>query len=118
MPPTQVQVQLAAGREKLGAATATISIARAVGGAIGVAVIGALAFSLIERSGGPMRDVIHHVVQTGPSAVAKLTAAERTFVAAQLDETFRVVFAVLAGFTALGAIVAWTVPEVDFAESE
>src|SRR5579862_6069042 len=33
MPPVQVMVQLAAGRESLGSATATISICRAIGGA-------------------------------------------------------------------------------------
>ncbi len=50
MPPTQVTVQLAAGREALGVATATISLSRAFGGAIGVAIVGATLFAQIDRS--------------------------------------------------------------------
>nr|MBA2690819.1 MFS transporter [Burkholderiales bacterium] len=47
MPATQVTVQLAAGRERLGSATASIAVARALGGAVGVAIVGAVLFTLI-----------------------------------------------------------------------
>jgi MFS family permease len=47
MPVTQVVVQTVAGRAKLGAATATLSLARSTGGAAGAALFGALVFAMI-----------------------------------------------------------------------
>ena len=47
MPVNQVVVQTVAGRTKLGAATATLSLARSTGGAAGAALFGALVFAMI-----------------------------------------------------------------------
>jgi len=47
MPVTQVVVQTVGGRTKLGAATATLSLARSTGGAAGAALFGALVFAMI-----------------------------------------------------------------------
>jgi predicted MFS family arabinose efflux permease len=47
MPICQVVVQTVAGRSKLGAATATLSLARSTGGAAGAALFGALVFAMI-----------------------------------------------------------------------
>jgi predicted MFS family arabinose efflux permease len=47
MPVNQLVVQVVAGRSRLGAATATLSLARATGGAAGAALFGALVFALI-----------------------------------------------------------------------
>lgn len=47
MPVNQVVVQTVAGRTRLGAATATISLARSTGGAAGAALFGALVFAMI-----------------------------------------------------------------------
>ena len=47
MPVNQVVVQIVAGRAKLGAATATLSLARSTGGAAGAALFGALVFAMI-----------------------------------------------------------------------
>ena len=47
MPVNQVVVQTVAGRARLGAATATLSLARSTGGAAGAALFGALVFAMI-----------------------------------------------------------------------
>ena len=47
MPITTLVVQNAAGRTKLGAATATVSLARSTGGAAGAALFGAIVFAIV-----------------------------------------------------------------------
>src|SRR5450755_3468869 len=77
MPPTQVAVQYAAGREALGAATATISVSRAVGGAIGVAIVGAILFTMLAAPDGTISSAVRGVIEGGPTFVARLSDAER-----------------------------------------
>jgi MFS family permease len=47
MPITTMIVQTVAGRTKLGAATATVSLSRSTGGAVGAALFGAIVFAMI-----------------------------------------------------------------------
>jgi MFS family permease len=110
MPPTQVAVQYAAGRESLGAATATISVSRAVGGAVGVAIVGAILFTMLAAPDGTISSAVRNVIEGGPSFVDRLSEGERATLTASLDRVYRVIFVVLAGITALGALVARTVP--------
>jgi len=49
MPITTMIVQTVAGRTKLGAATATVSLSRSTGGAAGAALFGAVVFSMIPE---------------------------------------------------------------------
>ena len=90
MPSSQVTIQTLAGRERLGAAAAVISLARAFGGAIGTAVFGALAFGLMPHASG------HQI----PSDVAEVTFA------------FRVMFAAVGAAAALAAFAAWRIPRI------
>lgn len=48
MPTSQVVIQTRAGRERLGVASATTSLARATGSALGTALFGALVFTLLK----------------------------------------------------------------------
>jgi EmrB/QacA subfamily drug resistance transporter len=48
MPTSQVVIQTLAGRERLGIASATTSLARATGSALGTALFGALVFALLK----------------------------------------------------------------------
>ncbi len=114
MPPTQVTVQLAAGRESLGSATASIALSRAVGGAVGVAVTGAILFALISDGGGLSAETLQHVMEGGPAYVSGLAESERSAIASQLDRAYRVVFLAIAGITALGAMLARTIPRPDW----
>jgi EmrB/QacA subfamily drug resistance transporter len=110
MPPTQITVQSAAGREALGAATASISLSRSLGGALGVAIVGAIVFALANH--GDVSTQLSRVLAGGPAVVALLTPAERLAIGGELTFTYRVVFAVIAGFSAAGALLALTVPKL------
>ncbi len=111
MPPTQVTVQYAAGRESLGAATATISVSRAIGGAMGVATVGAILFAMISAPDGVTSTAIRNVIEGGPAFVDRLSESERTMLTGSLDRAYRIIFIVVAGITALGALVARTIPK-------
>jgi EmrB/QacA subfamily drug resistance transporter len=52
MPINQAVVQTVAGRERLGAAMAMVSLARSTGGATGAALFGALIFAMLPDPGG------------------------------------------------------------------
>ncbi|MEO8739173.1 MAG: DHA2 family efflux MFS transporter permease subunit [Casimicrobiaceae bacterium] len=114
MPPTQVTVQLAAGRSALGVATASISLSRSLGGALGVAVVGAVLFALIGAADGTLARVLREVVEGGPAYLAQLSPGQRSALAAHLDGAYRVVFFVLAGVAAIGVLIARTIPTLEW----
>lgn len=116
MPPTQVSVQHAAGRTALGAATASIAIARAIGGAVGVALVGAVLFVVVGKTGGSATTTLNAALEGGPTFIAHLSPADRSALAGQLDHAFRIVFAMIAIMTGLGAAVAATVPKPDLSD--
>ncbi|MFO1323920.1 MAG: MDR family MFS transporter [Burkholderiales bacterium] len=114
MPPTQVTVQTAAGRGALGVATASISLSRAVGGAIGVSLVGAVLFALVDRSADGASALLHQAMDGGAAYIARLSAGERASMTARVDEIYRVAFLVIAAITAIGALIAATVPKLDW----
>ena len=115
MPPTQVTVQMAAGRDALGAATASISLSRSVGGAIGVAIVGAVLFAQIDRSADAASALLHQAVEGGTAFIATLTDAQRAQVGGRIDEIYRVAFLVIAAISATGALLAATIPTLRWA---
>ncbi len=117
MPPTQVAVQHAAGRESLGAATATISVARAIGGAIGVAIVGAILFAMLAGADDVTSTAVRNVIEGGPAFIDRLSEIERATLTASLDHAYRIIFLVIAGMTALGALVARTIPKPDWSDA-
>jgi len=114
MPAMQVSIQHAAGRESLGAAIGTMALCRSVGGAIGVAIIGALVFLLLEHVEGHAAEAMQRVMQSGPEYLSQLSPADRQGIAAELDHTFRIVFLCIAAISGMGALVARTVPKPEF----
>jgi len=117
MPPTQVTVQLAAGRNALGVATATISLSRAIGGAIGVAIVGATLFAQIDRSADGSSALLHHAIEGGSAYIRAMSAEARAELVARVDAVFRIAFFVIAAFTATGAVIATTIPKLDWNET-
>ena len=114
MPPTQVTVQLVAGRASLGVATASIALSRSLGGALGVALIGAVLFTLVGAVDGTLARVLRDVVEGGPAYIAQLAPEQRGALAAHLDGAYRVVFFVLAAVAATGALIARTIPTLQW----
>ncbi|HXX84831.1 MAG TPA: MFS transporter [Casimicrobiaceae bacterium] len=112
MPPTQVSVQLAAGRESLGAATASISLSRSIGGALGVALTGSVLFAALGDAA--LSALLRELIEGGGAAIGRLSAQQRGLLAAHLDAAYRIVFAILALITTVGALLASTVPKPDW----
>ncbi|MBL0390898.1 MFS transporter [Ramlibacter monticola] len=93
MPNAQLATQILAGRQRLGAAAALLSLTRSSGATLGTAAFGGLAFVLLGSSEGSLQ-----VGQLEPARVM---------------QAFHIVFGVLAGFAALGAFAAWRAPRMD-----
>jgi EmrB/QacA subfamily drug resistance transporter len=110
MPPTQIIVQSAGGSGGLASAVASVSVARSIGGALGVAIVGALLYLLIGRDDAVLASVLPQIAESGGAFLATLPDAERNAIVAHLDHAFRIVFLVLGAFTSVGAYVAAKVP--------
>ncbi len=96
MPSAQLLVQTVAGRSRLGAAAATISLARSTGASLGTAVFGSLVFGLVSPA-----DL--HAALHGASAAATL----------RVTQAFHVGFGAAALVTLAAVLVASRVPRVD-----
>jgi hypothetical protein len=117
MPPTQVAVQTAAGRHALGVATASIALSRAIGGAIGVAIIGAVLFAIFSRLGDGTGSLLRKAMEGGSTFIAQLSQAQRDALVGDVGDAYRIAFIVLAGIAATGAAIATTVPRLDWSRS-
>jgi hypothetical protein len=95
MPSAQIATQILAGRDRLGAAAALLSLTRSLGATLGTAAFGGLAFVLL--GGTPTGETL----QVGDLDPVQVTIA------------FHIVFGVLAAFTALAALASWPAPSVD-----
>jgi EmrB/QacA subfamily drug resistance transporter len=110
MPSIQIIVQEAGGRAALARAVASISVSRAVGGALGVAAVGALLVSVLARRHGALADILPRIAESGSALLATLPYDERTAVTGMLDDAFRIVFWLIAAVSGLGAIAAARIP--------
>jgi EmrB/QacA subfamily drug resistance transporter len=110
MPPTQIIVQEAGGRAALGRAVASMAVSRAVGGALGVAIVGALVFVLVGRRDSELARLLPQIAESGGTFLDTLPEAQRASITARLDDAFRIVFLLIAAITAIGALLAARVP--------
>jgi EmrB/QacA subfamily drug resistance transporter len=110
MPPTQIIVQTAGGQQAVGRAVASMAVARAMGGALGVAIVGALLYFLIGRRDSELAAVLPRIAESGGVFLSTLPEAQRVSITGRLDSAFRIVFLLIGGITALGALVATRVP--------
>ena len=93
MPSAQLATQILAGRQRLGAAAALLSLTRSSGATLGTAAFGGMAFLLLGAS--------DRALQIGELDPARVTRA------------FQFVFGALALFAALAAFAAWRAPCMD-----
>lgn len=110
MPPTQIIVQEAGGPAALGRAVASIAVSRALGGALGVAIVGALVFVLVGRRDIELARLLPQIAESGGTFLAALPQAQRVSITSRLDYAFQVVFLLIAAITAIGATLASRVP--------
>lgn len=96
MPSAQLATQILAGRERLGAAAALLSLTRSAGASLGTAGFAGLAFVLL-----------------GTGRMAGETVPVQGLDPSRVEHAFHIVFGVLAGFVALAAFAASRAPCMD-----
>ncbi|OIQ71318.1 hypothetical protein GALL_470640 [mine drainage metagenome] len=96
MPTSQLLIQAVAGRSRLGAAAATVSLARSTGASLGTAVFGALVFGLV--SSADLQAALHG----GDAAVL-----------GRVTHAFHLAFVAAGGLTLVAAALSTRVPKVE-----
>lgn len=109
-PMVQVTAQAAAGRERLGAASAGVAFSRNIGAATGTALIAAVVFAALTLSGPATAPAFQRLVAEGAGFVATLGPEAAATLRADLAEAFRMLFAAAAMLMAAGGFFAWRVP--------
>ncbi len=109
-PMVQITVQVAAGRERLGSATASVQFTRSLGAATGTALIGAVLFGALAAAGGDAASLFVSLVNRGAEALAALPAEAQARFRAEMTGAFRAAFLTAAAMAALAAWIATRVP--------
>ena len=73
MPVAQVTVQMVAGPRQLGVGAASVHLARSLGSAFGVALVGAVLFGVLAATDNDTAVLFTGMVREGPAAMAHLT---------------------------------------------
>jgi EmrB/QacA subfamily drug resistance transporter len=97
MPTAQIVTQWLAGRERLGAAAAVVTLSRATGAALGTALFGAVVFALLPGLDPNLANIVAKATATGPRSGNASPA---------IQYAFRVGFAGTALVALLGAVTA------------
>ena len=106
----QVTVQNAAGRERLGAAAASVQLSRSVGASFGTALIGMILFVTLAIMDPDGAQVFIAMIEQGASALDGLPAGRHAIVQADIAHAFRAAFLTIAAFTAGAGLLALTNP--------
>jgi len=106
----QVTVQHSAGAASLGAAAASIQLARSVGAAVGTALVGAALFATMALIDADAARIFTKIVQEGPAVLSTLPLARQEVIQAVIVRSFGVSFLVIAVFVASGLVLAWSHP--------
>jgi hypothetical protein len=109
-PVVQTTVQVAAGGNQLGVATASVQFMRNLGSAVGTAVLGTVIFGSFALSDAVLAERFATVLRGGREALATLPATERAVMAAGLSGGYTAMFVAAAIIMGLAAVMAWRVP--------
>ncbi len=113
-----VAVQNAVPYSALGVATATSTFFRTIGGAFGVAVLGAVfANRLISQlklhaTSAELKLVSGSSVTANPAQIAHLPPTQRTFVISAFSRSVEEAFLVAVPFVVFGFVVSWLIKEI------
>jgi EmrB/QacA subfamily drug resistance transporter len=106
----QVTVQAVSGPQLLGTGAATVQFSRSVGAAFGTATVAAVLFSILTVTDRDTAILFGSIIERGPDAIAALAPARQAIVHAQIGDAFHFAFLTIAGFTAVGTWLAWSLP--------
>ncbi len=113
-----VAVQNAVPHSALGVATATATFFRTIGGAFGVAILGAVfANKLISQlklhaTAAELKLISGSSVTANPAQIDHLPTAQRTFVISAFSHSVETAFLVAVPFVVLGFILSWLIKEI------
>ena len=110
MPVVQTTVQSVAGPKNLGAASASVQFSRSIGAALGTALVGAVLFAVLAARDAQTAALFADIVERGPWVLDALDPARRALVADEIGGAFRAAFLCIAGFSAIGMVLAWSLP--------
>jgi EmrB/QacA subfamily drug resistance transporter len=106
----QVTVQNAAGRERLGAAAASVQLSRSVGASFGTAAIGMILFMTLAITDPDGAHLFITMIEQGASALDALPGGRQAIVQTEIAQAFRAAFLTIAAFTAGAGLLALTNP--------
>lgn len=104
----QLTVQFVAGPRQLGAAAASVQLARSLGSAFGVGLVGAMLFGVLTAIDRDSARLFIEAVRRGPEVLVALEPHRIAIVQAQIATAFRGVFLTVAGFSCTILAAAWT----------
>jgi EmrB/QacA subfamily drug resistance transporter len=106
----QVTVQNVAGQRLLGEGAASVQFSRSVGAAFGTAAVSAVLFAVLAATDPEAARLFTDLIEHGSSALAALPSARQSVVQSEIAQAFRAAFLTTAGFSALGVVVALSIP--------
>jgi MFS family permease len=106
----QITVQTVAGPRQLGAAAASVQLARSLGSAFGAATAGAVLFGLLTAMDADTATLFSDMVRRGPSVLEGLAPARQMLVQSEIATAFRGVFLTVACFSCTIVACAATLP--------
>ena len=113
-----VAVQNAVPHSALGVATATSTFFRTIGGAFGVAILGAvfanrlLSQLTLHATAAELKLVSGSNLTANPAQIEHLPAVQRTFVIGAFSHSVETAFLVAVPFVILGFILSWLIKEI------
>jgi EmrB/QacA subfamily drug resistance transporter len=106
----QVTVQSVSGPRFLGTGAAMVQFSRSVGAAFGTASVSAILFSILAATNRDTATLFGTIIEQGPEAIAALAPARQAIVHAEIGDAFRAAFILIACFTGMGTLLAWSLP--------
>jgi EmrB/QacA subfamily drug resistance transporter len=106
----QVTVQYVSGASMLGEAAASVQFSRSIGAALGTAVVAAVLFAVLAATDRETAAMFGSMLEQGGRIALPLSPERQAIVQAEVAQAFRAAFLVIAGFTALGAWFAASIP--------
>jgi hypothetical protein len=106
----QITVQMVAGTRQLGAASASVQLARSLGSAFGVALAGAVLFIVLSMIDPDAAALFFEMVRRGSRVLAELPGEQQALVQSEIATAFRGVFLTVACFSCAIVAMAWTLP--------
>jgi EmrB/QacA subfamily drug resistance transporter len=104
----QVVVQSASGLQRLGEAAASVQVSRSMGAAFGTAVVATILFAALSIKHPETARVFAAMMEHGPPLAS--SSSEQTKLHEEISQAFRIAFWSIAGYTALGSLLAFSIP--------